>query len=428
MAGGLWSGLGKLVQAGAAYVQHVNFAHQALAMAPGDAMRQLQAYAQGLGEAGFAGLKVTLTMLLNQEQDAARKAGLQRLLAAADAARRGDAPPAAALQASASRSASFDEDLDLVAGWYDRLDGPQREHALFAHVGTLSPAGCREFTAHVQQMIDNIADRIQQHAQAENQAWGGSIEDRIAYGMARLQTGQRDPAWQRQMQTLQDVYGFFQAVLAATHHLGSERQRPQAMADEPPYTTERSSAMSNQGPKPGGKPDPKAALADVQAFMRTGQYPGGVEKMKADIAALVLAGEADEVMEALKAAGAIDAGNRPMVIEDHYVDGPEPYTLRWPIQFPLPMPFDKLPRKTQFSVLFGEWSRCEMEATYAMGEGRNDVARAGFDECLDRARQIAVPELVARSHEGLARLAAKLNDRALERQQLKAAIAARAGG
>ena len=90
------------------------------------------------------------------------------------------------------------------------------------------------------------------------------------------------------------------------------------------------------------------------------------------------------------------------------------------------MPFDELPRQVQFSVLFGEWSRREMEGTSAMLEGRNDDARAAYRECLERAQQIGVKELVARSHERLARVASKLNDRALERQHLKAAITARA--
>jgi hypothetical protein len=172
--------------------------------------------------------------------------------------------------------------------------------------------------------------------------------------------------------------------------------------------------------------DPKAVLAGVRELMRSGQYPGGADKMKADVAALVLAGKADEVMAELNALGANDIGDKPMVIEDYYVDGPEPYQLRWPVQFPLPMPFDQLPRNVQFSVLFGEWSRREMEGSYALMEGRNDDARAAYQECLERARQIDVKELVARSHEGLARVASKINDRALERQHLKAAVSARA--
>lgn len=423
MTGGLLSGLGKLVNAGAAYLQHVNFANQALAAAPGDAGRQLRAYTQDLSDAGLAGLKVTLSMLVNQEHDPARKAGLQRLLESAEAARRGELPRDVPAPASSGPTHSFDDDLALVGRWYDELDGLGRQRALVAHVRQLAPAGYRAFATHVQQMIDNCASRIQEHESAEGNAWGGSIEDRIAYGTARLQTGRRDPAWQQQMNMLQDVQTFFQAVLAATHELWAQRQRIEA---EPPRSKTVSMNTASNPPSKSPAVDPQAVLAGVRELTRTGRYPGGTEKMKADITALAMSGQADEVMAELEAMGAKDVGSKTLVIEDHYVDGPEPYRLRWPVQFPLPLPFDELPRDVQFSVLFGEWSRREMEGTSAMLEGRNDDARAAYRECLERAQQIDVKELVARSHEGLARLASKLNDRALERQHLKAAIAARA--
>lgn len=421
MASGLWSGLGKLVNAGAAYMQHVNFANQLLNAPPRDAGKQWQRYTQGLSEASFAGLKVTLSMLVNQEQDPARKASLQRLLASADAARQGASLPAALAPAPApaqapasTQGASFDEDVALTCGWYDDLDGPGRDRALTAHLRALSPAGCQSFITNVQQMIENIDGNIRAHAEAEGQAWGGSFEDRMAYGMARLQTGQHDPAWQTQMKSLQDVRSFFCAVLEAAQRHSSERQQARQPRAAPAVPASAS-------------PDPKAVLAQVQAFVGSGQYPGGAEKMQADVAALVMAGQGDEVMAYLKNLGAMDVGSKPLVAEDHYVDGPEPYTPHWPVQFPLPLPFDELPRPLQFSVLFGEWTRREMEGSYAMSQGQDDAAGDAFRECLERAQQIAVPELVARSHEGLARLAAKLNDRALERRHLKAAIAARAG-
>jgi hypothetical protein len=364
-------------------------------------------------------------MLVNQERDPARKAGLQRLLESADAARRGELPhdvPAPA-PAPPGPTQSFEDDLALVGRWYDELDGPGRQRALMSHVRQLTPAGYRQFASHVQQMIDNCASRIQEHQSAESNAWGGSIEDRIAYGMARLQTGQRDPAWQQRMNMLQDVQAFFQAVFAASHQLWAERQRIEA---DPPRSKPMPMKTAPSPPSKGRDVDPQAVLAGVRELTRTGQYPGGTVKLKADITALAMSGQADAVMAELEAMGANDAGSQTLVIEDHYVDGPELFRLRWPIQFPLPVPFDELPRQVQFSVLFGEWSRREMEGTSAMLEGRNDDARAAYRECLERAQQIDVKELVARSHEGLARVASKLNDRALERQHLKAAISARA--
>ena len=277
-----------------------------------------------------------------------------------------------------ARPSSFDDDLALVGRWYDELDGPGRQRALVAHVRRLAPAGYRQFAAHVQQMVDNCASRIQEHQSAERNAWGGSIEDRIAYGMARLQTGQRDPAWQQRMNMLQDVQAFFQAVLTASHQLWAECRRVEA---DPPGSKPLPLKTAPSTPSQGRDVDPQAVLSGVRELTRTGQYPGGTEKLKPDITALAMSGQADAVMAELEAMGANDVGSQTLVIEDHYVEGPEPFRLRWPIQFPLPVPFDELPRQVQFSVLFGEWSRREMEGTSAMLEGRNDDARAAYREC-----------------------------------------------
>ena len=394
MASGLLSGLGKLVNAGAAYLQHVSFANQALGATPADVVRQLRAYTQGLSDAGFAGLKVTLSMLVNQEHDPARKAGLQRLLESADTARRGELPRDVPAPVSPGPTQSFDDDLALLGRWYDELDGPGRQRALVAHVRQLTPAGYRQFASHVQQMVDNCASRIQEHQSAEGNAWGD-----VAGAIGEVQPGH------------------------AEHRIGAERQRIEA---EPPRSKPMPMKAAVSPPSKGRDVDPQAVLAGVRELTRTGHYPGGTEQLKADITALAMSGQADAVMAELEAMGANDVGSKALVIEDHYVDGPEPFRQRWPIQFPLPVPFDELPRQVQFSVLFGEWSRREMEGTSAMLEGRNDDARAAYRECLERAQQIGVKELVARSHERLARVASKLNDRALERQHLKAAITARA--
>jgi hypothetical protein len=147
--------------------------------------------------------------------------------------------------------------------------------------------------------------------------------------------------------------------------------------------------------------------------------------MQQDVSALVLTGEADEVIAELEALGATEGGSKPLTIADHYKPGEGRYKLLWPVTFPLPIPFDQLDRPTQFSVLFGEWSRREMESNYQLLNGDTPAAMAGFEECLERATQIDVPELIARSHEGIAKVASKTNQRSLERKHLRLAITAR---
>lgn len=134
----------------------------------------------------------------------------------------------------------------------------------------------------------------------------------------------------------------------------------------------------------------------------------------------------DEVLSVLKEMGADQMGSGPPLnIEEYYRDGSEPYILRWPIGVNLPMPFAQLDRKTQFFVLFQEWMRREMEGAMAMNSGQTEEANNIFKECLERARQIEVGELVARSYDGLSRVADMLGDRAAGRDYSRSAAQAR---
>ena len=92
--------------------------------------------------------------------------------------------------------------------------------------------------------------------------------------------------------------------------------------------------------------------------------------------------------------------------------------------------FTNLDRKTQFFVLFAECQRREAEGMFALNQGNLPTAEAAFEECLERARQIDVGELRARSLENLAKLAEQkgLPKKALEFfQQAEAARQAGAG-
>ncbi|MBI4313028.1 MAG: hypothetical protein HY681_14805 [Chloroflexi bacterium] len=139
-------------------------------------------------------------------------------------------------------------------------------------------------------------------------------------------------------------------------------------------------------------------------------------------------GKLDAMLGKLKELGAEDVGSGPpLQIEDHYQERPGKFQLQWPLDtlLPLPLPFDRLDRKTQFYVLFQEWSRREMEGMMALNGGNLEEAERTFKECLERARQIEVRELMARSYEGLMRLAQKRGDRASEKQWSQEAMGAR---
>ncbi len=139
---------------------------------------------------------------------------------------------------------------------------------------------------------------------------------------------------------------------------------------------------------------------------------------------------AARILARLQEAGA-DQGPSPMLnIEDYYRPGEGLYTLQWPLApttlAALPIPFDALDHKTQFFVLFQEWTRREFDATAALNAGGVDEARAIFEECLARADQLDVGELRARSYEGLYNVFGKSGDAGAAREALEAAMAARA--
>ena len=135
----------------------------------------------------------------------------------------------------------------------------------------------------------------------------------------------------------------------------------------------------------------------------------------------------DHILAELKAAGADQAGpSPPLNIEDYYREGDDDYDLLWPLQTPLPCAFEDLDRKTRFFVLFQEWSRRELEGMTMLNSGRTAEAAAIFEECISRARQLNVNELVARSCEDLMRVADRTGDREAARRYSQAAVEARA--
>ena len=135
----------------------------------------------------------------------------------------------------------------------------------------------------------------------------------------------------------------------------------------------------------------------------------------------------DTVMQGVKLRGLDQVGSEPLApIGEYYVERPGLYELRWPLPAHLPLPFASLDRKTQFFVLFGEWTRREMEGMEHLNRGDLVAATTIFDECLARAEQIDVAELRARSYEGLMRVAERAGQTAAARELSQSATAARA--
>ena len=135
-----------------------------------------------------------------------------------------------------------------------------------------------------------------------------------------------------------------------------------------------------------------------------------------------------ELIARLQELGAAEGPSPPMNIEDFYREGDEKYELRWPLHPSIPMPvsFEELDRKTQFFVLFGEWTRREFEGMSALNAGNIEGAREIFEECLERGQSLDVQELVARSYEGLMRIADQEGDIDAARDWSQKATEARA--
>jgi hypothetical protein len=120
----------------------------------------------------------------------------------------------------------------------------------------------------------------------------------------------------------------------------------------------------------------------------------------------------ERVTKILEDAGANEVGDgAPLNIADFYRDAPGKFTPRWPVVvLPGGFSFDDLDRKTQFFVLFNQWTQRELEGMALLNSGAVDDAETAFNECVERARQIDVNELLARSYEGLMRVAETRGD------------------
>jgi len=117
----------------------------------------------------------------------------------------------------------------------------------------------------------------------------------------------------------------------------------------------------------------------------------------------------------------------PLSPEALYRPRSEPYELRWPIEARMSrdIPFTTLDPKTQFFVLFQEWTMRELDGMTRLNKGDTVGAETAFRECIDRGKQLEVPELEARSYEGLMRAARTRKDPNAERKWFLKAVEVR---
>jgi hypothetical protein len=306
-------------------------------------------------------------------------------------------------------AASHLEQRAFILSLFD-MAPPQAYGALQRRIEAMDDEALRRFGT----MLASMIGEAQQAAQRDDAgaSWGTSFEDRTAQFMAEARAGFPPAAGANRAQLyLQGL----QRLAAYAQRLSQEKLA--RAAPQPPMAA----------PAPNAEADAGQLERLIEHFVETGALdPSLVQRLVAidDEAAM------DRILAKLKALGADEGPSPPLNIADHYRPGTAKYQLQWPLSptLRLPVPFDRLDRQTQFYVLFGEWSRRELEANQALCMGDTAGAQAVFEECLARAEQLDVAELKARSYEGLVRVAQKRGDPQAARRWLDAALAARANG
>lgn len=279
-------------------------------------------------------------------------------------------------------------------------------------IDELDDQGIKMFSGVLAGMINEAQQAAQQGT--GNDAWGTSVEDRMAYSMAHIQSGM--PAQQNT-----EALRYLQGLNAIAHFANQFYQEKLARAAQPQFAANQSNAASHSG---ASGVDISELEAKIEMLMQSDQID---PELISQLASVTDPAAVERLLNKMKEMGADEAGSPTLNIADYYRPRNIKYELKWPLNpaMPLPVPFDRLDEKTQFFVLFGEWTRREMEGTYALNSDLK-IAESTFDECLKRAEQLAVTELKARSYEGFMKIAQRTGDRAAEKNWITLAKNARA--
>jgi len=286
----------------------------------------------------------------------------------------------------------------------------------------MSPQDFAQFGEVLNTLLAQAQNAYQQAREARENEWGSSVEDRMARMMAGIQSGEGPgQAIQAAQARVQDL----QAIAEYARQFRGELNDGQASATPMPptglHTAHAESAHSAREQDAG-----QNAIQAIQAMVASGRLPENLAGFMQQLAGLT-PDQIQAMQGDLVEMGAGQAPSPPLDIREHYHPSDGCFRLLWPLGLmpALPLKFDELDRETQFHVLWGEWSRRELEGMLLLGRGDTGGARSTFEECLGRACQLEVNELIARSYEDLMRVAQKNGDLAEERRHLEAALRAR---
>ena len=282
-------------------------------------------------------------------------------------------------------------------------------------IDELDDQGIQMFSGVLAGMMNEAQQAAQQGT--GDDAWGTSFEDRMAYSMARIQSG--IPAQQNTQAQMH-----LQGLNAIAHFANQFYQEKLTRAAQPQFAAPSPVAAAPQATTgaSANAVDPSQLEAMIEKLVQGDQVDPQLITLLSSLndPALIEKGLAK-----LKEMGA-DEVAPIMNIADYYQPRNIKYELKWPLSTSLPVAFDRLDEATQFHVLFAEWTRREMQGSFALNNGDLVTAESTFNECLERAEQLAVPELMARSYEGFMQIAQRSGDRAAELKWITAAKKARA--
>lgn len=198
--------LKSLVNLGVAYAQHVTTVRNALKLPEAESATALSSYVKGLSDASFVGFKLSISGMAGKETDQARKQRLNWVVKNADALRQGQAEIASTQEQARLKpqaAISLEDTYKLIDIWFEV---PQHQSRILLH-GTLAEMNesqRQQFVGHLHTAIEHSRKYLQHLKDNEDKAWGGSMEDRLNYGFARLSTGTSDPAYTQKIERAQN--------------------------------------------------------------------------------------------------------------------------------------------------------------------------------------------------------------------------------
>jgi hypothetical protein len=183
----------KLLSMGQAHAQHVQALQAALQNPDMQAARDaLAGYLQGLSDAGLLGFRTSLALVTNSEPNPQVQAALQWVATNLDGLRAGQFA-AATPESLATTGINLQQTAARVLPWL-QMAPEQRQEQLHSTMQALSKAGRKEFVGHLDSVLGQAQAQLQQQQAANNSsnnssAWGGAIEDQMAYWQAHIRAG-----------------------------------------------------------------------------------------------------------------------------------------------------------------------------------------------------------------------------------------------